>query len=648
MYRCSRLLVATLLFAAVNFTAGAQAGATTGSAVHVWERQEITLKAQHTYSNPYVSVDVWVDLKGPGFNKRAYGYWDGEDTFKVRVLATAVGEWTWKSGSNPVDPGLSGKSGHFRAEAWSDAEKEANPNRRGFIRATPNGHALQYADGTPYFLAGDTWWSLGTFHFPWFDDDTPRPIGPGAGLKDYIRLRKSQGFNLAAMMLTFPAWAHDGKPANILIKKGDRDVFVRGPWTDKGVECCGPGSGPAAKEEHNEGGRPFLFPGRVSGYEDVYPDVNRINPAFFKFVDRKVDYLNEQGFVVFMEALRRDQTEAWKQYYEWPDSYARYLQYMYARYGANNTMLSPVHLDLNPTGMPSNDFLPAINLQFKKCGPPPFGNLVTTNTDPSTLVMWQQPGMDSRFLTLHQIGNLPPEHGSYYFLTEEFFATPPLPAFNGEPYYAGRTGFNGHGAEGGTEVDSRYVRSAMYGSFLSGGLGGYLYGSEAIWGADIEAGFPVKMWDAFLWDAATYMKHLRTFVFSQGQRYQELIPNFDLVTPSRTRDVISFDGWAYAAATKEKDFFLVYFEKGAHLNGGNERPRMYPGIGEIPSIPGSPDSTVRGLIASASYHAQWFDPRRGVWLDVGNGTLKANLNGWVSIPAPPSDDDWGMRLLLKK
>src|ERR1035441_6250249 len=198
MYRCSRLLVAALLFAAVNFTAGAQAGATTGSAVHVWERQEITLKAQHTYSNPYVSVDVWVDLKGPGFNKRAYGYWDGEDTFKVRVLATAVGEWTWKSGSNPVDPGLSGKSGHFRAEAWSDAEKEANPNRRGFIRATPNGHALQYADGTPYFLAGDTWWSLGTFHFPWFDDDTPRPIGPGAGLKDYIRLRKSQGSNLAA------------------------------------------------------------------------------------------------------------------------------------------------------------------------------------------------------------------------------------------------------------------------------------------------------------------------------------------------------------------------------------------------------------------------------------------------------------------
>ena len=148
MCKTSKLLVAAVLFAAVDLSAGAQAGATRGSAVHVWERQEITLKAQRTYSNPYVSVDVWVDLTGPGFSKRVYGFWDGEETYRVRIVATALGEWTWKSGWNPDDPGLSGKSGRFRVVAWSDAEKEANPNRRGFIRATPNGHALQYADGT--------------------------------------------------------------------------------------------------------------------------------------------------------------------------------------------------------------------------------------------------------------------------------------------------------------------------------------------------------------------------------------------------------------------------------------------------------------------------------------------------------------------
>jgi len=404
-----------------------------------------------------------------------------------------------------------------------------------------------------------------------------------------------------------------------------------------------------AKDEYNEGGKPFLFPGRVPGYEDVYPDVERINPDYFKYVDRKVDYLNEQGFTVFMESLRRDTTEPWKQFYPWPDDFARYLKYMYARYGANNTILSPVHLDINPSAMSSKEFLPAINKLYKDYGPPPFGNLVTTNTQPSTLTMWKQPGMDSDWLTLHQIGNAPREHGSYFFLTDEFFAKPTLPAFNGEGYYAGRQGNNGHGAEGGSADDARFMRSATYGSFLSGGLGGYLYGSEGIWGADIEEGFPIKMWDAFQWDAANYMKQFEKFVMSQGKRYEELIPNNDLVTPSRTQDVISFDGWAYASATNERDYVLVYFEKGAYVNKRGDIPSAsMPGIGTFSNIPGDGVTTVRGLLAVSTYDAQWFDPRKGEWLSVGDGTLKTNLNGWVNIPRPPSGDDWGLRLLLKK
>ena len=96
----------------------------------------------------------------------------------------------------------------------------------------------------------------------------------------------------------------------------------------------------------NEGGRPFLFPGKVPGYETVFPDLNRINPEYFKYVDRKIDYLNEQGFVPFIEVSRRDASEVWKKYYGWPDSYARFIQYVWSRYQANNTVLSPIHLDI--------------------------------------------------------------------------------------------------------------------------------------------------------------------------------------------------------------------------------------------------------------------------------------------------------------
>ena len=44
----------------------------------------------------------------------------------------------------------------------------------------------------------------------------------------------------------------------------------------------------------NEGGRPFLYPGKVPGYEDVFADVDRINPKYFDYLDRKIDYLNDQ------------------------------------------------------------------------------------------------------------------------------------------------------------------------------------------------------------------------------------------------------------------------------------------------------------------------------------------------------------------
>ena len=119
--------------------------------VHVWEVQEITFAAAGNYTNPYADVECWVDLEGPGFQRRVYGYWDGGRTFKVRLVATAPGDWSWRAASNhPQDVGLAG-SGKFHAVAWSAVELEENPNRRGFIRATANGHALRYDDGTPFF-----------------------------------------------------------------------------------------------------------------------------------------------------------------------------------------------------------------------------------------------------------------------------------------------------------------------------------------------------------------------------------------------------------------------------------------------------------------------------------------------------------------
>lgn len=170
-----RRLHTTLILTGFHLIAIAQAP------IHVWETLELTFIAQNPYKNAYTEVKVWVDLAGPGFDKRVYGFWDGGNTFRVRLVATRPGLWSWKSGSSSDDPGLTGTTGSFTAVEWTENEKNENPLRRGFIRASANKHALIYADSTSYLAIGDTWFSLSAARFKWYDDEKERPMGPDAG-----------------------------------------------------------------------------------------------------------------------------------------------------------------------------------------------------------------------------------------------------------------------------------------------------------------------------------------------------------------------------------------------------------------------------------------------------------------------------------
>jgi len=72
--------------------------------IHLWDTYELTFVAEKTYTNPYLEVESWVLLSGPpgsGFDKeKIWGFWDGENVFKVRLTATAPGKWSWESASN--------------------------------------------------------------------------------------------------------------------------------------------------------------------------------------------------------------------------------------------------------------------------------------------------------------------------------------------------------------------------------------------------------------------------------------------------------------------------------------------------------------------------------------------------------------------
>ncbi|MEA3406708.1 MAG: DUF4038 domain-containing protein [Chloroflexota bacterium] len=207
----------------------------------------------------------------------------------------------------------------------------------------------------------------------------------------------------------------------------------------------------------------------------------------------------------------------------------------------------------------------------------------------------------------------------FWYLTQIYHESqPPKPAFNGEPYYAGWP--PSKGVEGGTEEDALYCRSAGYGSFLSGGLAGHIYGADGLWGGDIEPQAPVKMWESLQWESGAQMQHLRTFALSEGSLYQELVPRPGMVYPSRTQDVSGNRGWAYCAATADKALIMIYFEADC------------------------PQAKLRAVLPATSYKVDWFDPRQGEWQ--GAGTLTSDDIGRVSLPSFPSPEnaDWALKL----
>jgi hypothetical protein len=620
--RTHRVRLFSLLAATLASGAGALHAAP--ATVHVWQKVEITLQARNSYENPYREVSVWVDLTGPGFRKRCYGFWDGEGTFRVRVLAPAPGSWTWVSGSNQADPGLNGKTGEFRAEAWSKAEQADNPCRRGMVWATANGHAFEYADGTPFFLLGDTWWSVGTFRYPWHNDSTPRPMGPDAGFQDYVRFRREQGFNCIAMIAAFPNWANDGKPAGLQTPDG---TVLRSAWGQAGTD--------SAKDMHDEdGNRAFLFPGRVPGFETVFPDLDRLNPAYFRDLDRKIDYLNAHGLIPFIEVARRDIGQAWKKYYQWPQSYTRYIQYIWSRYQANICFFSPIHFDYAGATIPADDWNAAANAVIEKYGPPPFGTLASCNSNPSSLRDFGHTDK-AKWLTFHQIGNGQRTHNSFELLTEIFHTDPPVPGINGEPYYAGmeqtgrRRDANGVAEESADLPSALYCRSAMYGSVLSGGLGGHIYGAGdwdgGLWGGNVESVAKTHIWDVMQWESAAQMRHLASFMLSEGRRYQDLVPHTDLLQPNRSGPEKDFVGWTYCARTDDRRLFLLYFERDC------------------------PRATVSGAVSGQIYEIIWFNPRTGEWSEPGK--RQADANGVIRLPPFPGGEakstlDWAAKLIL--
>jgi hypothetical protein len=585
--------------------------------IQVYQKKEIVFTAQNVYNNPYSDIECWIQLKGPGFNKRIYGFWDGGQTFKVRIIATKPGNWTWSSDCNVDDRGLKNKTGSFSAKPWTEAEIQSNPNRHGILKVHPNGRTLVYNDGSRFFLIGDTYWSASTWRIPWAKEK-PRQnyvTNPKDGMtfQELILNRKQYGFNCLAIISGFPNWIADSLGKIVYDSNG---VQIRNGWN----KACSEG---IANMEDEHGNMPFQFPGK-SPLEKSTTDLDRINPDYFKNLDKKMEYLHEQGFVGFLETIRRDHGPYLAYYYDEKETLSRYLNYLIARYGCYNIIFSAIHTDLCMGDYErSREFWKAFwnpipAYYYKKYGHPPFGQILTALAPGRT----DEGFNNAEWLMVNNCGNAKRDNSDIE-IVYDVYVKRNKPVFMSEGYYVGWKLGDKYVAppikDRGSAYDNYCGRVHFWSCIFNGGITGGIYGTGAYAGArrtEGEIDFNgIYVDEALHYSSGKQMKNVRELIEYCGDKWMDLKVARNDITHrlGQTYNDEGLFGLSSLLKTEDKKLAIAHFQAKCDKN-----------------------PHILNLLDKGGYNIQWFNPKNGKWIDVGE--IKT-IEGTYSIPDFPDSTD---------
>lgn len=130
----------------------------------VWRAVEFSFESTAEYKKAvssdfdqfYVKLDVNFTNRETGTTITMPGFWDGEQTFKVRFAPTEYGIWDYKTVCAD-DTTLDGKTGSIGA---NDYKGDLDIYKHGFVTVVEGNKYFTYADGTPFFYLGDTHWNM--------------------------------------------------------------------------------------------------------------------------------------------------------------------------------------------------------------------------------------------------------------------------------------------------------------------------------------------------------------------------------------------------------------------------------------------------------------------------------------------------------
>ena len=158
-----------------------------------------------TCANPYTYITAKAHLTEPDRKTRRILplFWDGDTTWRFRFSPDKVGDWQWAVRSD--DPGLNGNSGSFHVIE--------SQNKGGILPMKQHPYHFERQNSEPFWLMGDTAWSLYT--------NSKSEKHDRAAVEKYIDARARQGFNAVhSMLLSTSGWGNcNGMPFKNISKE---------------------------------------------------------------------------------------------------------------------------------------------------------------------------------------------------------------------------------------------------------------------------------------------------------------------------------------------------------------------------------------------------------------------------------------------
>lgn len=495
-------------------------------------------------------------------------FWNGGKEWIVRTALPLAGRWRWQTQSR--DPGLASQKGTIEVATAKPAERNRNPNLRGSIRKAKAQRHFEYSDGTPLFLLASTLWAGNTSRCGLGEQED----GP---FFQHLADRKAKGFNTILMQ-----YFH------------------------------GYGDYPESPGHRNEGGKP---------YQAI--ETKALNPAFFHYLDLRMQALWNQGFLAAVPTTWWGKTQ---NCVFSPEDAMKMSAYCAVRYGAYNAIWSlsgEYQYVFKDCGWTAEDFnaLGRVVQQHN-----PFHRPLSIH--PSGQTKWEPP---------HHVQSSLPFHGESWLdhhwlqtgqsvdrlhymvsrLEENRNLIPTSPIFLSEAFYE-RPG----------DAEGAYTTRWQIWTSLINGAAGFGYGAFGLWqfyDPNDTQGEPGKFTGREVpwWEAQQFKGS------SQVQNINAALSEIDWPHITPANDLLRVDGNVGKRPTPEdisppqaaslgERTWIVYIPRG---NGG--KTIELPIEGKLNRI------------------GTWIDPRSG---SAFSSASPKQAKGYITVPNRPlpRDEDWAI------